>query len=370
MNAGADSALVTQKKLIFITGASRSGTTLLSFVLRNHPEVFGLKELQYFGEAWDPRGTRRGFSRNQAIEAGASIYARQAQGILAARVTADNRREAAALIDGLGAAGSDPAVVFATAVQGLARAAGKSIPCEQTPRNIFYARALLDIYPNAQIVHVVRDPRAVMASQKMRWQQRRLAADGVVVPRYETLRVWVNYHPYTVARMWSRATAAATALAEHPRVTLLRFEDLVQQPEPTVRGLCGRLALDYDARMLDVGQINSSHQSAAGGARRGLHATAIDKWREVLSGTEIAITERDCGPLMRRFGYDPSAAGPVSLPSEWAQRLSYLAHLAGVVVVNPRRAYVQAMALVRSRARPSAAVPAAPRVAAHGDPPP
>jgi hypothetical protein len=370
MNAGADSALVTQKKLIFITGASRSGTTLLSFVLRNHREVFGLKELQYFGDAWDPRGARRSLGRHQAIDAVASILARQAQGILTARVTAENRRDAAALIDGLGPAAADPAVVFAAAIQRLTQAAGKTIPCEQTPRNIFYARALLETYPSAQVVHVVRDPRAVMASQKKRWQQRRLAADGVVVPRYEMLRVWVNYHPYTVARMWSQATATAIALAEHPRFTLIKFEDLIQKPEPTVRGLCSRLALDYDPAMLDVGQINSSHQSSAGGARRGLHATAIDKWREVLSPTEIAITERDCGALMHRFGYLASVPGPVSVPGEFGQRLSYLAHLGGVVLVNPRRAYVQAMALVRSRAQASPAVPAARGAAAHGDPPP
>ena len=58
----------------------------------------------------------------------------------------------------------------------------------------------------------------------------RLAADGMSVPRYESLRVWVNYHPYTMARLWSQATRAALELADHPRVTLLRFEDLVREP--------------------------------------------------------------------------------------------------------------------------------------------
>ena len=346
---GADSALLTQRKLIFITGASRSGTTLLSFVLRNHREVFGLKELQFFGEAWDPRAGPRRFSRAQATAAAAAILARQQHGILAPSIDAAQRGAAAALVDGLGAAGADPAMVFAAAVQGLTQAAGKSIPCEQTPRYIFYARALLDIYPAAQIVHMVRDPRAVMASQKMRWQRRRLATDGVAVPRYQSLRVWVNYHPYTVARLWSRATAAALALAEHPRVTLLKFEDLVQQPEATVRGLCGRLGLDYEARMLDVGQINSSHQSSAGGARRGLHATAIEKWREVLTATEIAITERDCARYMGRCGYERGAPGSPTLPAELGLRLSYLAHLGGVMLVNPRRAWVQGKALLRAR---------------------
>lgn len=347
MSASADPALLIERKLIFVTGASRSGTTLLSFVLRNHSDVLGLKELQYFGQAWDPRDRQRKFSRSQSIAAAAAIYACQEHGILSARILPAHRLAATRLVDGLGHGTEDPAVLFAAAVHQLAQAAGKSIPCEQTPRYIFYARALLEIYPSAQVVHMVRDPRAVMASQKMRWQRRRLAADGVKVPRSQSLRVWVNYHPYTVARLWSQATGAALALAPHPRVTLIRFEDLLQNPETTVRHLCARLGLNFDEKMLDVGQINSSHQSSAGGARRGLHTAAIDTWRQVLSPTETAIAERRCGALMSRFGYQSSATAARSLFGELGHRLSYFLHLGGVLLVNPRRAMVQAKALLR-----------------------
>jgi hypothetical protein len=349
MSAGDARQPLTERRLIFITGASRSGTTLLSFVLRNHPDVFGLRELQYFGEAWDPRSATRHLPRARAIAAAADMLARQQQGVLAARTGEPQRRAATELVDALGAEASDPAALFAATAYALAQAGGKSIPCEQTPRYVFYARALLDIYPQAHVVHMLRDPRAVMASQKMRWRRRQLAADGAAVPRYQSLRVWVNYHPYTVARLWSQATAAALALEGHPRVTLLRFEDLVQQPEATVQRLCERLELAYDARMLDVGQVNSSHQSAAGGARRGLHATAIDQWRKILSPTETAIAERDCGALMDRCGYARGATHAPGIAAELVQRATYLAHLGGVMLVNPRRAYVQGMALLRPR---------------------
>ncbi len=346
---------MTERKLIFITGASRSGTTLLSFVLRNHPAVFGLKELQYFGQAWDPRDSRRRFSRTEAIEAAATMLACQEQGVLAQKVGPGHRKSAAAIVDDLGPGGSDPAGVFEAVVQHLAHTAGKQIPCEQTPRNIFYARRLLEIYPGAHVVHIVRDPRAVMASQKMRWRRRSLATDGKAVPRYEALRVWINYHPYTVARLWARATSVALGLAERPRVTLVRFEDLVHEPVATVRMLCTRLGLDYDEQMLDVGQINSSHQTSMGGARRGLHADAIDKWREILTETEVAITERYCGRLMRRLGYDSGPATAGSTAVEVGYRLSYLAHLGGVLLVNPRRAYVQGRALLRQTTQHPAA---------------
>lgn len=339
------------RRMIFITGASRSGTTLLSFVLRNHPDVFGLRELQYFGESWDPRSPDRQLSRHAAVEAAARMLARQREGLFSYTVEDRHRDEARMILDSVGEAATDAAEVFATVAVHLAVAGGKTIPCEQTPRYVFYARALLDLYPQAHVVHIVRDPRAVMASQKRRWRRRTLATNGHAVPRYESLRTWVNYHPYTVARLWRGATSAALAVSDHPRATLVRFEDLLRQPEATMRSLCARLDLEYDPRMLDVGQINSSHQSSVAGARRGLHPDAIDKWREVLTPAEVAVTERLCGSLMRRFDYGTQPVPSTTLLQDTGYGLSYLAHLAGVALVNPGRAYVQGRALLHLSGR-------------------
>jgi hypothetical protein len=119
-----------------------------------------------------------------------------------------------------------------------------------------------------------------------------------------------------------------------------------------MRLLCSRLGLEYVPAMLDVRQVNSSHQSSAGGARSGLHTDAIDQWRSKLSDTEIAITERYCGRLMRRLGYDRTKVGSTANGAgEIGYRLSYVAHLGGVLLVNPRRAIVQGKALLRASIR-------------------
>ncbi len=356
---------VEKRKFIFITGASRSGTTLLSFMLRRHPAVFGLKELQFFGNAWDPCDTDRRFTRSEAVDAVATMLAYQEHGVVH-EIPHRHRRDAERFVGALPDGGADPACLFATLAHGFAQAAGKPIPCEQTPRYIFYARALLEIYPDARIVHLVRDPRAVMASQKMRWRRRQLAPAGARVSLYDSLRVWVNYHPYTVARLWSRATAAALALIEHPRVTLLRFEDLLREPDATVRQLCARLEIEYDAHMLEVGQVNSSHQSTAAGGRKGLRVEAIDKWRDVLTRTEVHIMDRSCAELMQHFGYEPLVQGAVPLWGKAGYGISYLAHLGGVLLVNPSRAYVQGRALMSSGHRSGAASRAARDAAARG----
>jgi hypothetical protein len=336
---------ITDKKIIVITGASRSGTTLLSFILRNNAQVFGLKELHFFGDVWNPEVPAPQVSRAALEEAVSLVFARQSAGVLAARMTADTRLQAHQLVDSLQAGECSYADAFMAAVSKLASDAGKSIPCLQTPRNIFYAEALLQIFPAAHIVHIVRDPRGVMASQKRRWQRRHLANEKSRIPFLHMVRVWVNYHPYTVAKLWFRATAKARSLIGRDRFTLIRFEDLLREPEGTLRKLCASIGIRFEPAMLDVGQINSSHQSSVHGARKGINPATIDAWRGILTPAECALTEELCSDLMQEFGYIREYATYSSGATRLWYGLSYIVHLLGVVLVNPRRAWIQMRAL-------------------------
>ena len=332
---------ITRQKLIFITGASRSGTTLLSFVLRNHDQVMGLKELQYFGEFWDPRRGSIPMPRNRAIQAAATMLARQQDGVLAGKPDAGHMEQAATIVDGLGEDGSDPAALFAETVAEISKRDGKSIPCEQTPRNIYYARALLDLYPNCRIVHMMRDPRAVMASQKQRWQRRSLTTDTTHFPRSRTFRAWVNYHPFTISQLWNRSARQAKALRDHSRFHIVRFEDLLSAPEHTIQSMCEFIGLDFQEAMLDIGQVNSSHESSKGGAQSGFNPKAIDAWRNKLSAAEVQATEQRCGELMSDFYYAATPGSRSGIFRRLWMRVTYLFHLAGVVLLNPRRAWIQ-----------------------------
>ncbi len=342
---------------IFVTGASRSGTTLLSFILRNHPRVFGLRELHYFGDMHDPRdrdaheGARKR-AEDRLISGIARLYARQEYGICALRrPDPHHRARARGLLQKIPPHQRTATGVFAAAIHELSEEQGKSIPCEQTPRNIFYANALLAAFPAAHIVHMVRDPRAVMASQKKRWRRRALTADPLAHHPYHALREWINYHPYTMASLWNRATREAKRLANHPRFHLLRFEDLIRMPEETVSHLCAGIGLTFQPDMLDVPQVNSSHQSSRGGARHGIYQDAMENWRSHLNAQEIRITERICGNLMRVHGYAAEAGDHHRDAGELRYMFSYMMHLAGVLAINPRRAWIQLRAVLPSARR-------------------
>jgi len=330
----------------------------MSFILRNHVDIAGLRELQYFGEYWDPRSpgsALRGVGNEEAVSA---MFARQRRGILSAKPEEEDVEKARALLESPGQKDLDPGELFAATVHELATELGKTIPCEQTPRNIFYAESLLELFPNAHVIHMLRDPRAVMASQKQRWKRRKNATNKSGFPLSQTLRVWVNYHPFTVARLWRSASRIAKKLENKSRFTVVRFEDLLEAPEKTISGLCEQIGVDYDPGLLDVGQINSSHQSSVGGARRGLQKDAINKWQEELSRGEVSIAERICGEYMGAFGYASRDYADSGDTGELRYKLSYPLHLAGVFLVNPRRAWIQLRAVLNRAkfSRPRSAV--------------
>ena len=340
--------------MIFVSGASRSGTTLLSNMLRVHPEIAGLKEMHYFGEFWDPHDGPRVMEPGQRRDAVATLFERQKTGI---HVISDRRSRLSDpdIDDTLDALPprADAAEVFAATVAHLASRLGKTIPCEQTPRNIYYAAELLERYPNARFVHMLRDPRGVMASQKHRWRRRSLMRPSSRVSHLQQLRTWVNYHPYTVTQLWNLATRLALECQNHPRFFLLRFEDLIEDPDARIRALCAFLGVEFAPSMLDVERVNSSYVSVQGAAR-GLSRDPVDAWRTKLSRDERGIVSERCAPLMREVGY-PVEPTAVSRSGRLKMTSSYAVHALGVLLVNPKRLGIQAKALLgRRRNRASA----------------
>ena len=107
----------------------------------------------------------------------------------------------------------------------------KKYGCDQTPRNALYIDDIFKTIEDARIIFMVRDPRAVLYSQKNRWKRRKYSANQR--PLRETIRTFCNYHPYTISKLWVAAMKQAKRWEQDERVMLLKYEDLVQFPEQT-----------------------------------------------------------------------------------------------------------------------------------------
>jgi hypothetical protein len=158
---------------------------------------------------------------------------------------------------------------------------------DHSPENIRYAAALGAAFPEVRFVHLVRDGRAVAASQ-------------MPLP-------WGPNHILDAAAGWVKTVALGLAAeqAMPERVLRLHYETLVRQPESTLRWLCARLGLTYDPRMplgggfLIPGYTEPQHRRVAGPP----DPERLDAWRKRLSAREMELFEAQTADLLALLGY-------------------------------------------------------------------
>lgn len=319
---------------------------MLARLLGAHTRIFALNELHFFGELWDANGRTEVLPEHELVKLAATLVCRHKRGLWAGDASAAEVEQATEVVSGLQPSERNAPGVFGATIISLAREAGKDIPCEQTPRNVFYARALLSLYPKARIVHIIRDPRAVLASQKNRWRLRRLGARHL--PIREVARNWVNYHPITMTRLWIKATQEALGLQEDERVMLTRFEDLAGDPEGVSRRICEFIGVQFERSMIDIprwGSSNLQHSSS----EKGISRQVVEEWRQALPAAHALMCEKMAAPLMERLGYRPGQRSVRSMLGILPSLLYYPLHAAAVLAFNPGRAWILVRALRGSR---------------------
>jgi omega-hydroxy-beta-dihydromenaquinone-9 sulfotransferase len=309
LSRGAGSTLAQSPRRVFVVGSSRSGTTMLARMLGNHSALFALNELHFVEELWLPDAD--GPLTTPAAEALADrLLHNQRVWYHAGYRTGRHADEAREIIRCL----SRPIQatdVFAEVLARETQAAGKRIAVEQTPRTIFYLAELLERLPDSRAVVLTRDPRDVVLSQKNWWRRRFRGTSGV--PWRTTFRQWADYHPATISLIWRGGARTARRLAEDPRITLLRFEDLIADPASTLTKVLAPLGLQLEAAMLDVPRISSSNSSDRDG--HGVDPSVVGRYTTGLSSTEIWLTQRVTHAEAAELGYSaiPVSAAPVRL---------------------------------------------------------
>lgn len=159
---------------------------------------------------------------------------------------------------------------------------------DHTPGNVRHTRELLQHFPEATIVHIVRDGRGVTASV--------LPLDWGPNSAFEARRWWPGWV----------ASGLAAELRHPGRVLRVHYEDVLRDPRETLARLCESLDLQPEK------QMGSATEFGADQTALGQHAlvmrppdpSRIEAWKATLSPREIEIFESSTGDLLESLGYD------------------------------------------------------------------
>ncbi|MBE9192481.1 sulfotransferase [Gloeocapsopsis crepidinum LEGE 06123] len=295
------------KPIIFIVGASRSGTTLMKQILNKHSDVhITLRETHYFDDLRVKMAGREQQALNlEEIKLTedyflALTHKRYGEGIPEQGWM--DRIELRTLAQKLGC-GTDS--YFEAFCQLSAQRDNKNIWGEKTPRHIFKLSEILTRYPNAKVICMVRHPGGVIASYR---DWRNVAASS------QKNRITNSYNPTIISLMWKAAFNAALQARDQfgtNRVYIQRFEDLIIDPESTLSALTSWLTLDYEPSILEIDLVNSSYSNKQRSSKVGFSMEPAYRWREKLNSTEIATFQYICGSLLDKARYEQE---PIPVP--------------------------------------------------------
>lgn len=200
------------------------------------------------------------------------------------------------------------AVLFPVVMDQLTRLEGKQRWLEKTPEHAYFLTNLMTVVDDALVVELVRDPRAALASRKHRrtdeWLDAKEASEEVATDRV------TNYDPVIDSYLW-RESVSSTDDAKRvfpERILTVRYEDMVSEPEQTLRQICDFLGLAFRPEMLDVGWVNATSRTQEN-AGDSISKAAVDKWRTSLTPEEIFVSQSILRSDMQRYGYEPMPVG-------------------------------------------------------------
>lgn len=165
--------------MIFIVGNSRSGTTMLGRMLGNNSKVNLFPELHLFGPCIAHGKELDIISKEDCLKIFTWLIDVYENGFHAKRNPENYSASALSMTEAFYKNGLNAWDAYNYFVHQAALKNNKEIPCEDLPGNVFKLSQLLNKFPTCKIIHLVRDPRDVVLSQKNRYQRRKMGGNYV-----------------------------------------------------------------------------------------------------------------------------------------------------------------------------------------------
>lgn len=298
----------SEVKPIFIVGLPRSGSTLWLNVFAEHPEICRIGETLFL-TPWRKdlrtflRRESAGLSDDRILE---RMLVRMLSGQYYPGLEASFwRNEAVRNADGLRIRlfrrlkNTDRSIaeIVRAVIEEYTLQSGKVRCCAKFPVYLNWVPQLRSWFPDCKIVHVTRDPRAMLVSRmndpggtELKIRRRPALARMIrgAMSTFVLLQfVWASY--------------LHTKYRSFHNYQLFRFEDLVKNPADVIQELCQFCDLSFDTRMLNPQRGQPS--SVTGKREAGFNSEAASHWKFKISPRKARLVRAILRPSMERLGY-------------------------------------------------------------------
>jgi sulfotransferase family protein len=301
-----------EPEAIFIVGVPRSGTTLMRMVLGKHSRIAIADENHFLGHphswldgSWSPArvgplGTDEDVRRlvdhfySDDFQNGTWFRGQSGFWRWTARRVPREELERRLLAGERSARG-----VFRVLLEAYADSKGRAVIGEKTPAHFRHVDQLLTWFPDARVIHMIRDPRAVFVSEVKRRSSEPDTLPYRILARIPpAMRALVLLQ---VVRTWAEAvTHHRRNLRTHDgHYRLVRFEDLVRDPDCEVERLSAFLGVAFEPPMLEQQVVSKGDRIG----ETGFDAGAADRWERSIRPRDRRWIERLLGSRIDELGY-------------------------------------------------------------------
>ena len=293
---------------IFIVGCERSGTTILRLMLNEHSRIALPPQTKFsrklykrrlmFGDLLKKKNRKKVIKWMLERKSNTKLTDLQLKDRLLVQIW----EKCATLGD-----------MIATIFQQYSLNRNKPRWGDKRPYYIRYIAQLLRLYPDARIIHVIRDGRDCVASLKrMPWWKK------------STIYSMLNWRH--AIRMGSNA-----GNVHKGQFMEIRYEDLINEPESQLRHICEFLDEPYEPAMMNF-HLNAEqnipeykrpwHYRTS----KPLSAKFIGQWREELSENEVHLLEWCARKELKKWNYhigEIHFVNPKILVHYWIQYIRF-----------------------------------------------
>jgi hypothetical protein len=260
------------KEPVFIVGMPRSGTTLMQGILCNTGKYFPMPETHFFARAayklpennLSKKNRKR--IRRKLIKKSKFEIDREFPDHLTTRKGIFEY-----LVDQFNTGGADTFL-------------------EKTPRHVFFYSKILEYYPDARFLCMIREPKNVVRSQLTNSSK-------------------LNKSVIRLSLLYNKIATAILKIVRHENVMLVKYEELTGDTEPMLKHVCGFLSIPYDPGFVKnvaaPPEIVSRHEfwKQKNIRQHRIMRNNPDKWKETLSPAQADAINFTTGTKAAKFGY-------------------------------------------------------------------